>query len=125
MEKQTNRLKRLIDLIDRAYPDGLVGQYYADPDGDHGDSLARFIANDIRETFAFSGSWEEQLDAAIDRIARANAEIGGVLLELQTERDRFAPEARTDGQTYLRCLKCGQYVIEGEIQAHMSREDHK
>ena len=40
-----------IRIADAAYGDGLVQQYSDEPNGHHGDTLAKFIAVEITETF--------------------------------------------------------------------------
>jgi hypothetical protein len=41
----------LLRIADRVYPDGLLWLYYMEPDAGHGDTLAKFIASELAETF--------------------------------------------------------------------------
>jgi hypothetical protein len=73
------KLEELIKIADDAYPDGFVKQYYDDPQGNHGDSLARFIAFEIIETYDEDGTDENQLAQAIHTIANGRDELDRVL----------------------------------------------
>lgn len=73
------KLEELIDIANQAYPDDFVRQYYDDPQGNHGDSLARFIAFEIIETFDEEGTDENQLAQAIHAIANGRDELDKVL----------------------------------------------
>jgi hypothetical protein len=42
-------LNQLMKLVSNAYPDDVVWLYYKDPDGDYGDTLAKFVAIECRE----------------------------------------------------------------------------
>lgn len=44
-------LVELIHIVSDAYPDGLVEDYFREPEGGHGDGLAKFVASEIAETF--------------------------------------------------------------------------
>jgi hypothetical protein len=76
------KLKALIEIIDAAYPDGLVGLHYKNPRGKHGDGLARFIAQEIKETFEPAASDTEQLENAIEKMQTAENEISGIIRAL-------------------------------------------
>jgi hypothetical protein len=73
------KLEALIDIADQAYPDGLVRNYFDDPQGNHGDSLARFIAFELTETFDENANDENQLIQAIHVIANGRDELEQVL----------------------------------------------
>ena len=55
------KLADIIKIASDAYPDGLVEQYYKHPSGSHGDTLAKFIAIELRDTFDPSASEADQL----------------------------------------------------------------
>lgn len=73
----------LIDIVDGAYPEGLVRKYVDDPDGYHGDGLAKFIAVELKETFDPAESSSRQLDDAVRAIARSVNDLNEVLDELR------------------------------------------
>jgi len=73
------KLEEIIDIADAAYPDDFVRQYFNEPEKDHGDSLARFIAFEIIETFDEDGTDENQLAQAIHAIANGRDELDRVL----------------------------------------------
>ena len=75
-------LKQIIDIADEMYPDGLVGDCFRDPDTDHGDGLAKFIAVELKDTYDESATDTEQLVAASKAMRTA-------LRELQAVSDEF------------------------------------
>jgi len=44
-------LDEIIEIADRAYPYGLVSLYHRLPNGNHGDTLAQFIVNELTDTY--------------------------------------------------------------------------
>jgi len=78
------KIDQIIEIADKAYPDGLISQYWDDkkhrPIGDAqaknvGDGLARFIVQELFETFDSMASKENQLNEAKRVMARAVCEI--------------------------------------------------
>ena len=66
-------LNDIIKIADEAYgPDGCVLAYHQDPEGEHGDTLAEFIAIELRENFYESVSDDEPVSDAeqMDEAAR-------------------------------------------------------
>lgn len=119
MGKPIPKIRRLMDVINLAYPDGMIGLYYSDPDRDHGDGLAQFIVSEIRATFNGDHSWEEQLLEARHVMTRVREEAEILIAAICEELDKIPTNTvETDGATYVRCKKCLAYVIEGEFQAH-------
>jgi len=58
-------LRELIKIADEAYDeDGLIMAYHEDPEGNHGDTLAKFIATELAETFEEGTGDVHQLDEA-------------------------------------------------------------
>lgn len=63
-------LDDLIKIADEAYSShadmsaGLITAYHENPDGEHGDGLARFIAVELNETFDPDATTLEQLSEA-------------------------------------------------------------
>lgn len=72
-------LKELIDIVDDVYPDGVIGQWHADPDGNHGDMLAKFIEIELRETFNSDVSTHDQLIEALRVMETARDELQEVV----------------------------------------------
>ncbi len=76
-------LKKLIEAASEGYPDGLVERYFENPDENHGDSLAKFIAIELSETFDEDAlTDEDQVLAAIHQMRRARAELDSVISAL-------------------------------------------
>lgn len=72
-------IRELIEIADQGYSDSLISQYYDDPDGNHGDTLARFIAFEISETISEEDVDSLQLTQAITLMETAKREIQGVI----------------------------------------------
>ena len=81
-------LEALIDLVDAHYPDELVGRYFRG-EKDCGDSLAQFLALELRDTFDEDASDEDQLGAADDAIEMAVQELIGVQEALAAEQQKL------------------------------------
>lgn len=83
-------LKELIRLADKAYDeDGLVMAYHEDPEGNHGDTLAKFIALELAGTFDAEANDLNQLNEATRVIGVACQQLNrvhGHLLESWTDR---------------------------------------
>ena len=79
-------LEDIIGIADEAYPDGLVGQYFREPEGKHGDTLAKFMAVELRETYDGNVPDADQLDTASRAMETAARELQNVadVLKLQT-----------------------------------------
>jgi hypothetical protein len=75
-------LGKLIDIIDEAYGEDRVKLYFEDPDGAHGDSLARFIAIEIRETYDPSAATEKQIEEAMRCMSSARGQLEDVIKAL-------------------------------------------
>jgi len=79
---------QIIAKIDASYGDGWqLGQYAADPDGNHGDPLAAFIVLEIRETHDPNKTDAEQIAAARRALETAIADLSGVYDRLTELRD--------------------------------------
>lgn len=73
-------LGKLIGIADKAYTKyGLVQKYFDNPGGDFGDSLALFIAHEIKDTYDSSATDEEQLEAAMSAMRGARDQLGDVI----------------------------------------------
>lgn len=54
-------MDRIIQIADAAYGgDNFITKYHNDPDKDHGDTLAKFMAEELEATYNFDASDEEQ-----------------------------------------------------------------
>lgn len=77
------KLVEILNIANAAYPDDCVAQYY-DPEtgekasGDAGDTLAKFIAIEIIETYDAESSDQEQIAEARRVINRAASELNAV-----------------------------------------------
>jgi hypothetical protein len=77
-----------LTLLTKAYPDGLIGQYW-DPKKQCpisqakanrvGDGLARFITQELFETFDADASTSDQLNEAVRVMENAAREVNGVI----------------------------------------------
>lgn len=68
----------ILEIADQVYPDGIIGLYAADPDGEHGDTLAQFIVREISQTYDESMTDEEQLYEAERVMHTAADEVSAV-----------------------------------------------
>ena len=78
-------LQELIDIADAVYPDGLVGAYHQNITVDNGDTLAKFLVIELRETFDTDASDDEQLAAAERAVYAAIGELEAVREALTLE----------------------------------------
>ena len=62
----------IIKIANKAYPDDMVQQYFDDPNGQHGDTLAKFIASELKET-ACEEKGERRMLAEAARVMRTAA----------------------------------------------------
>lgn len=72
-------LEQIIAIVNDVYDDGLVGLYHDEPTGDHGDTLAKFIAIELRETYEAEATDSEQLWEAQRVMLSAYEELGKVV----------------------------------------------
>lgn len=79
-------LKTLIQIASTGYPGGLIKQYHEEPETEHGDHLAAFIANELKETFDPEADDIDQLSEAMDKMEKAIGEINGVIAEFDAVR---------------------------------------
>ena len=79
------KLQDIIKIADSVYPDGLVKQYFDTPSGNHGDSLAKFIAIELKETYDPKASKYEQLSRAFRVMYNAANEIRAVADAFENE----------------------------------------
>jgi len=71
----TLSLDELIGIADSGYADGLVQSYHEDRDGEYGDTLAKFVAIELADTFSKVQPREEQIAAAIHARTTAIREL--------------------------------------------------
>jgi len=73
------KLKELVEIANKVYGDGWnVAQYLENPDGGHGDDLAKFIAIELSETFESDASDQDQLDEAYKVMNTARHSLNAV-----------------------------------------------
>ncbi len=54
-------IERIIQIADAAYGgENLISNYFHKPEENHGDSLAKFIAEELESTYKFDASDEDQ-----------------------------------------------------------------
>ena len=83
-EKRENimKLRKIIEIADQAYADdGLVLEAFEN-DGVVGDTLAEFVAREIKETYDPTASREGQLDEAYRVMSVAHEQLENVLTAL-------------------------------------------
>lgn len=92
-------LQEIIEIADIAYDDDLlVRQYYDDLDGEFGDTLARFVAVELMDTYVGDDSDEEQLKEAcrvMDRASTRLLRISEAFDEELDKRMQIGKESRT------------------------------
>ncbi len=81
------KLSEIIAIADRAYPDGLVQAHFDHPDGQHGDTLAEFIALELKDVYDADAGDEDQWSEAARAIRRARDELDQVLAALERKTE--------------------------------------
>ncbi len=81
------KLSEIIAIADRAYPDGLVQAHFEDPDGQHGDTLAEFIALELQDVYDADAGDEDQWSEAARVMRRARDELDNVLAALERKTE--------------------------------------
>ena len=90
-ESPSLSLPDLIDLADRAYNiDNMVRLYSRQPNTNHGDGLAKFVADELADTFDSSLDTHDKLVAAITAVESAVSQLQGVVLAFQTKLEADA-----------------------------------
>ena len=82
-------LQELINVADEAYPDGKIGEYHSDPSENWGDGLARFIVNELGETFSPEDSSEAQLATAAAAMETAASELHRMIIAMIAAASRL------------------------------------
>lgn len=77
------KTEALIAIASSGYDDGLIQDYYDDPLGPHGDGLAAFIADEIRELTEEDIPSVDQAVVIITALKRAKDQIDGVIKALE------------------------------------------
>lgn len=72
------KLSQLIKIASDAYPDDLIGRYHKAPKRDFGDTLAQFLARELKDTFDPDASDEEQLREGVRALTSSIRELSGV-----------------------------------------------
>lgn len=74
-------LNRMIKAVSAVYGDGEIEAYFLDDNGEHGDTLAQFIARELRYTFEDEPdlSHSGRIELAIKRMERAKLDLDDVI----------------------------------------------
>ena len=72
------KLTEIIEAADKAYPDGMVKLYFENPNGNHGDTLAKFIVLELKDTFDEEATDADQIWTAERTLSRAREELAKV-----------------------------------------------
>lgn len=79
-------LIELLKMANRGYPDGFLSEYY-DNTGKHrvgdGDTLAKFIVLELRDTFDADTTRDEQIEEAHRVLNNAIRDLEGVIQAIQ------------------------------------------
>jgi len=77
--KKDDSLMIMIRAADKAYDsDGVVMSYFEEPDEDWGDTLAKFIVLELKDTFDSKEGLQKNLDAAASQMYRAASQLTAV-----------------------------------------------
>ena len=91
-------LKELIKIASSAYNEGLIEQYHNQPSGDHGDLLAKFIAQELAETYDHRESSLDQLSRAMLVMATASNQLSEVYDALDDEMELVEIDKQTKAE---------------------------
>jgi len=83
--------EKIIEIADKVYP-GFIGLYAADNDSDYGDTLALFIARELKDTYDPDASDYAQLEEAAQAMRSAARELSYVLDAFETGWDHLKKE---------------------------------
>lgn len=79
--------KQLVRIADRAYGGkGIIGKYACEPDVDHGDTLAKFIALKLKDTWDPKAGDTKKLGTAKRAIRSAAFQLERVADEFHDEK---------------------------------------
>lgn len=70
--------------------------YHRKPNGKHGDSIAKFIAGELRDTFDEDAGTNKQLAYAIKKLEEAQADIESVIQQLSDYRATYCADDKGD-----------------------------
>lgn len=87
---------QIIDIADKAYPDGLVADCAAGVSG-LGDALAEFIALELKSTYVHDGADKVQLRAAMMAMRTARMELQAVEMAFVRAYNLEQVRALSDG----------------------------
>lgn len=82
-------LDELMAIADCGYnknglSEGLILAYYDEPKKNHGDGLAKWIATELKETFADQACTDEQIAYAITKLEQGQQDIQNVIDQLHS-----------------------------------------
>ncbi len=79
----TLTLDDLIAIAGEGYGDGLVQGCHEDHDGEHGDTLAKFVAIELADAFSDDQPRKAQIAAAISPMTTAIRDLENVVIVLR------------------------------------------
>jgi len=77
-EAQSLSVANLIDAADDAYGDGLIRSYFDEPEGQHGDTLAKFITSELQDTYEEGQGSQVIIDEAVRAMDTAIRDVSSV-----------------------------------------------
>jgi len=82
--EQNKTLRKIVAAADKGYDqhDKIVLAYFDDEAGEHGDTLAKFIAVELKDTFDRDGDLDHSCDVAIHYLRRAQMQLEDAVNEI-------------------------------------------
>ncbi|UCG33817.1 MAG: hypothetical protein JSU68_04110 [Phycisphaerales bacterium] len=115
--------EELIAIADARYPDGLVRDYFENPDENHGDPLARYIVNALEGLAGTGNDDAEELREAVERLERAVVDLAAMASGLRDEASR-RELARLKSHKKARAKKSGQAAAPATDPVNFKRGDY-
>lgn len=88
----------ILAIANEAYPDGMVWEYVKEPRRNHGDSLAKFIVNELKSVFDPKESDYDQLSRAMRAMDTAASELRNVCGALDGARGKLVDRTAIDSE---------------------------
>ena len=79
---QRNNVKycnKILKIVNKYYPDNMIRAYHNMPDADHGDGLAKFLVNEIKDLSFGTESYDEAKTEVTRGLVKVKEEIEKVL----------------------------------------------
>ena len=78
------KLSKLFEIVDEVYADSMIELYAKDPEGRHGDTLAKFIVMELTDTYDPEDTSEGQRAEAVRVMEMARNDLDTVIAALRT-----------------------------------------